>query len=78
MPKKLPTTIEGCNAEIEKATQEIRQYENRNQILTQKIQNEEQLLCTHYLIERRAILENIFPEPKDCSNEEGEVFLEKL
>ena len=78
MPKKLPTTIEDCNAEIEKATQEIRQYKNRNKILTQKIRNEEQRLRTHRLIERGAILESIFPELKDVSTEEVKAFLERL
>ncbi len=78
MSKKLPTTIEECNAEIEKVTQEIRQCKNRNKMLTRKIQNEEQRLRTHRLIERGAILESIFPELKDCSNEEVKVFLERL
>lgn len=52
MPKKLPATVEDCNTEIEKATQKIRRYKNRNEILTQKIRNEEQRLRTHRLIER--------------------------
>lgn len=78
MSKKLPTTIEDCNAEIEKATQEIRQCKNRNKILTQKIRNEEQRLRTHRLIERGAILESIFPELKDVSTEEVKAFLERL
>ncbi len=51
---------------------------NRNKILTQKIRNEEQRLRTHRLIERGAILESIFPELKDRSNEEVKAFLERL
>lgn len=35
--KKMPQTIEGCNAEMERTQKQIRQYENRNKMLGRKL-----------------------------------------
>ena len=38
MPKKkLPQTIEECNAELERTEKQLQQYENRNKILNRKL-----------------------------------------
>ena len=38
MPKKkLPQTIEECNAELERTQKLLQQYENRNKILNRKL-----------------------------------------
>ena len=37
MPRKQPTTIEECNAELELAQKSLRQYQNREKMLTRKL-----------------------------------------
>ena len=38
MPKKkLPQTIEECNAELERTQKQLQQYENRNKMLNRKL-----------------------------------------
>ena len=38
MPKKkLPQTIEECNAELERTEKQLQQYESRNKILNRKL-----------------------------------------
>ena len=37
MPKKQPTTIEECNAEMELAQKQLRQYENRSKMLDRRL-----------------------------------------
>ena len=32
MPRKQPTTLEECNAELERTRKQLQQYENRNKI----------------------------------------------
>ena len=41
MPKKkLPQTIEECNAELERTQKQLQQYENRNKMLNRKLSAE--------------------------------------
>ena len=48
--KKPPTTIEECNAEMELTQKKIRQYENREKMLRQKLSKEERRTRSHRLI----------------------------
>lgn len=75
MPKNLPTTIEDCNAEIEKTTQEIRQYENRNKIIDQKLAIEKRKERNHRLCARGGYMESITPELIDMTDDEAKAFL---
>ena len=61
--------------EREKVLKEIRQLENRKKILENKQRNEERKARTRRLIERRAILEGIFPLASNLSGAEVKAFL---
>ena len=48
MPKKkLPQTIEECNAELERTQKQLQQYENRNKILNRKLSVEKRKERNH-------------------------------
>ena len=48
MPKKkLPQTIEECNAELERTEKQLQQYENRNKILNRKLSVEKRKERNH-------------------------------
>ena len=48
MPKKkLPQTIEECNAELERTQKQLQQYENRNKILNRKLSAEKRKERNH-------------------------------
>lgn len=57
--KKLPTTREECEAEIERTKKQIRQYENRNKMLDRKLTLEKRKARNHRLIVRGAIFESL-------------------
>ena len=69
--KKPPTTIEECNAEMELTQKKIRQYENREKMLRQKLSREERRTRSHRLIVRGAVFESIVPEAKIMTDEEA-------
>ena len=69
--KKPPTTIEECNAEMELTQKKIRQYENREKVLRQKLSQEERRTRSHRLIVRGAVFESIVPEAKTMTAEEA-------
>ena len=73
--KKLPTTIEECNAEMELAQKQLRQYENRGKMLDRKISIEKRKERNHRLIVRGGYLESVVPELADMSDEEAKTFL---
>ena len=73
--KKPPTTIEECNAEMELTQKKIRQYENREKMLRQKLSREERRTRSHRLIVRGAVFESIVPEAKTMTDEEAAAFL---
>ena len=76
MPKKkLPQTIEECNAELERTQKKNRQYENREKMLRQKLSKEERRTRSHRLIVRGAVFESIVPEAKDMTDEEATALL---
>lgn len=58
-------------------TEEIRQLNNRIKIITNRERNAERRERTHRLIEKGAIVENIFPHTADMSGEEFKAFLLK-
>lgn len=62
MPRKQPTTLAECNAELELAQKQLRQYQNREKVLTRKLFVEERRIRTHRLCARGGYLESIVPE----------------
>ena len=53
----------------------IRQFENREKMLRQKLFKEERRTRSHRLIVRGAVFESIVPEAKGMTNEESATFL---
>lgn len=43
MPRKQPTTLAECNAELELAQKQLRQYQNREKVLTRKLFGKRQI-----------------------------------
>ena len=74
MPKKQPTTIEECNAEMELAQKQLRQYENREKMLDRKISIEKRKERNHRLIVRGGFIESIVPELITMTDEDAQTF----
>ena len=68
-------THEELTAEIEEGKKKIRQYENREKVLRQKLTQEERRTRSHRLIVRGAVFESIVPEAKDMTDEEAAALL---
>ena len=64
-------TLEELTAEIEDGQKKIRQYENREKLLRQKLSREERRERNHRLIVWGAVFESVVPEAKDMTNEEA-------
>ena len=75
MTKPREKTREELQAEIEGGKKKIRQFENREKMLRQKIFKEERRTRSHRLIVRGAVFESIVPEAKGMTNEESATFL---
>lgn len=75
MPRKQPTTIEECNAELELAQKSLRQYQNREKMLTRKLNVEERRIRTHRLCARGGYLESIVPGLIAMTDEEAKDYL---
>ena len=75
MTKPREKTREELTAEIEDGKKKIRQFENREKMLRQKLSKEERRTCSHRLIVRGAVFESIVPEAKGMTNEESATFL---
>ena len=73
--KKPPQTIEECNAELVRTQKKIRQFENREKVLRQKLSKEERRTRSHRLIVRGAVFESIVPEAKGMTDEEAAALL---
>ena len=69
MTKPREKTREELTAEIEDGTKKIRQYENREKMLRQKLSEEERRTRSHRLIVRGAVSESIVPDAKDMTDE---------
>ena len=75
MTKPREKTREELQAEIEDGKKKIRQFENREKMLHQKLSKEERRTRSHRLIVRGAVFESIVPEAKNMSDEEASVLL---
>ena len=75
MTKPREKTREEMTAEIEDGKKKIRQLENREKMLRQKLSQEERRTRSHRLIVRGAVLESIVPEVKTMPDEEAAAFL---
>ena len=75
MTKPREKTREELTAEIEDGKKKIRQFENREKLLRQKLSREERRERNHRLIVRGAVFESIVPEAKTMTDEEAAVFL---
>ena len=75
MTKPREKTREELTAEIEDGKKKIRQFENREKMLRQKLFKEERRTRSHRLIVRGAVFESIVPEAKGMTNEESATFL---
>ena len=75
MTKPREKTHEELTAEIEQNKKKIRQYENREKMLRQKLSQEERRTRSHRLIVRGAVFESIVPEAKSMTDEEAAAFL---
>ena len=71
MTKPREKTREELTAEIEDSKKKIRQYENREKMLRQKLSREERRTRSHRLIVRGAVFESIEPEAKIMTDEEA-------
>ena len=75
MTKPKEKTREELQAEIEDGKKKIRQFENREKVLRQKLSQEERRTRSHRLIVRGAVFESIVPEAKDMTDEEAAALL---
>ena len=75
MTKPRTKTFEELTAEIEDGKKKIRQFENREKLLRQKLSREEHRERNHRLIVRGAVFESIVPEAKDMTDEEAAALL---
>ncbi len=75
MTKPREKTREELQAEIEDGKKKIRQFENREKMLRQKLSKEERRTRSHRLIVRGAVFESIVPEAKTMTDEETAAFL---
>ena len=71
MTKPREKTREELQAEIEDGKKKIRQLENREKMLRQKLSKEERRIRSHRLIVRGAVFESIVPEAKNMTDEEA-------
>ena len=75
MTKPREKTRDELTAEIEDGKKKIRQYENREKLLRQKLSREKRKERSHRLIVRGAVFESIVPQAKDMTNEEAAALL---
>ena len=75
MTKPREKTREEVTAEIEDGKKKIRQLENREKVLRQKLSQEERRTRSHRLIVRGAVFESIVPEAKGMTDEEAAALL---
>lgn len=75
MTKLREKTREEVTAEIEAGKKKIRQLENREKVLRQKLSQEVRRTRSHRLIVRGAVFESIVQEAKTMTDEEAAAFL---
>ena len=59
MPRKQPTTLEECNAELERTQKQLQQYENRNKMLNRKLSVEKRKERNHRIFLYGGFMESI-------------------
>jgi len=64
-----------CKPRLRTGKKKIRQLENREKVLRQKLSQEERRTRSHRLIVRGAVFESIVPEAKTMTDEEAAAFL---
>ena len=75
MTKPREKTRKEVTAEIEDGKKKIRQLENREKVLRQKLSQEERRTRSHRLIVRGAVFESIVAEAKTMTDEEATALL---
>ena len=75
MTKPREKTREELQVEIEDGKKKIRQFENREKVLRQKLSKEERRTRSHRLIVRGAVFESIVPKAKTMPDEEAAALL---
>ena len=68
-------TREELTAEIEESKKKIRQFENREKIIKQKLSVEERKARTHRLCKRGGFMESLVPELIAMPDEDAKAFL---
>ena len=74
MTKPREKNREELQAEIEDGKKKIRQFENREKMLRQKLSKEERRTRSHRLIVRGAVFESIVPELITMTDEDAQTF----
>ena len=74
MTKPREKIREELQAEIENGKKKIRQFENREKMLRQKLSKEERRTRSHRLIVRGAVFESIVPELITMTDEDAQTF----
>ena len=72
--KKMPQTIEECNAELELTQKKLRQYENRSKMLDRRLAIEKRKERNHRLCSRGGFIESIVPELITMTDEDAQTF----
>ena len=75
MTKPREKTREELQAEIEDGKKKIRQFENREKMLRQKLSREERRERNHRLIVRGAVFESIVPDAQNMTDEAAAALL---
>ena len=75
MTKPREKTREELQAEIEDGKKKIRQFENREKMLRQKLSVEERKARNHRLCKRGGFMESLLPELIAMPDEEAKAFL---
>jgi hypothetical protein len=75
MTKPKEKTREELQAEIEDGKKKIRQFENREKMLRQKLSKEERKERNHRIFLFGGFMESIVPELKTMTEDEGKDFL---
>ena len=75
MTKPREKTHEELTAEIEDGKKKIRQFENREKIIKQKLSVEERKARNHRLCKRGGFMENLVPELIAMPDEDAKAFL---
>ena len=75
MTKPKEKTREELQAEIEDGKKKIRQFENREKMLRQKLSKEERKARNHRLCKRGGFMESLVPELIAMPDEDAKAFL---